>query len=158
MCVCVCVCAQSPSTVWLFVIPWTVATRLLCPWYFPGKNTGVGCYFLLHNNNNNKINQTLDTDTELGDIKWQELNACCLSEMACYGVKLSSLFRTSSYKVKTGYPSCWYEKKKYLLILCQMPRILFPLFWLTVWPLPEMHPSFSREDNIIVHLFATCLP
>ena len=20
---------------------------LLCPWYFPGKNTGVGCHFLL---------------------------------------------------------------------------------------------------------------
>ena len=22
-------------------------TRLFCPWNFPGKNTGVGCYFLL---------------------------------------------------------------------------------------------------------------
>ena len=22
--------------------------RLLCPWNFPGKNTGVGCLFLLH--------------------------------------------------------------------------------------------------------------
>ena len=22
-------------------------TRLLCPWYFPGKNTGMGCRFLL---------------------------------------------------------------------------------------------------------------
>ena len=22
-------------------------TKLLCPWDFPGKNTGVGCYFLL---------------------------------------------------------------------------------------------------------------
>ena len=21
--------------------------RLLCPWHFPGKNTGVGCHFLL---------------------------------------------------------------------------------------------------------------
>ena len=21
-------------------------TRLLCPWNFPGKHTGVGCYFL----------------------------------------------------------------------------------------------------------------
>ena len=25
---------------------WTVA-RQLCPWDSPGKNTGVGCYFLL---------------------------------------------------------------------------------------------------------------
>ena len=28
--------------------PWTVAHQLLCPWDFPGKNTGVGCCFLLH--------------------------------------------------------------------------------------------------------------
>ena len=27
--------------------PWTVAARLFCPWDFPGKNTGVGCYSLL---------------------------------------------------------------------------------------------------------------
>ena len=27
--------------------PWTVATRLLCPWDFPGKSTGMGCHFLL---------------------------------------------------------------------------------------------------------------
>ena len=30
-----------------FVTPWTVVPRLLCPWDFPGKNTGVGCNFLL---------------------------------------------------------------------------------------------------------------
>ena len=27
--------------------PWTIAYRLLRPWDFPGKNTGVGCHFLL---------------------------------------------------------------------------------------------------------------
>ena len=35
------------SHVQLFVAPWTVATRLLCPWNFPGKNTGVSLRFLL---------------------------------------------------------------------------------------------------------------
>ena len=29
------------------VTPWTVAHQALCPWDFPGKNTGVGCHFLL---------------------------------------------------------------------------------------------------------------
>ena len=39
---------KSFSRVRLFVTPWTVAcTRLLCPWDFPGKNTGVGCDCLL---------------------------------------------------------------------------------------------------------------
>ena len=27
--------------------PWTAAPRLLCPWDPPGKDTGVGCRFLL---------------------------------------------------------------------------------------------------------------
>ena len=30
-----------------FVTPWSVAARLLCPWNFPGKNTGVGRHFFL---------------------------------------------------------------------------------------------------------------
>ena len=33
-----------------FVTPWAVATRLFCPWNFPGKNIGVGCHFLLQGN------------------------------------------------------------------------------------------------------------
>ena len=44
--VCVCVCVPL-SCVQLFATPWTVATRLLCPWDSPGKNTGVGCHVLL---------------------------------------------------------------------------------------------------------------
>ena len=38
---------QSLSHVQLFETLWTVAHRLLCLWDFPGKNTGVGCHFLL---------------------------------------------------------------------------------------------------------------
>ena len=34
------------SRVRLFTIPWTVV--YLLPWDFPGKSTGVGCHFLLH--------------------------------------------------------------------------------------------------------------
>ena len=41
-------CVLSPfSCVGLFATPQTVATSLLCPWDFPGKNTGVGCHGLL---------------------------------------------------------------------------------------------------------------
>ena len=35
------------SSVWLFVTLWTVATRLLCLWDSPDKNTGVGCHAFL---------------------------------------------------------------------------------------------------------------
>ena len=42
----VCVLSHD-SHVWLSVTLWTVASRLLCPWDSPGKNTGVGCHCLL---------------------------------------------------------------------------------------------------------------
>ena len=43
-----CVKVKSLSRVRLFVIPWTVTYQaVLHSWDFPGKNTGVGCHFLL---------------------------------------------------------------------------------------------------------------
>ena len=38
-------CAKALSRVWLFCNPWTLATSLLFPWDFPGKNTGSGLPF-----------------------------------------------------------------------------------------------------------------
>ena len=40
-------CAQSLSCIWLIVTPCTIACQLLCPYNFPGKNTGADCHFLL---------------------------------------------------------------------------------------------------------------
>ena len=39
VCVCVCVCVCYLLSCFQFC--------LICPWNFPGKNTGVGCHFLL---------------------------------------------------------------------------------------------------------------
>ena len=39
--------AHSLCHVWLFAAAWTVACRLLSLWNSPGKNTGMGCHFLL---------------------------------------------------------------------------------------------------------------
>ena len=33
--------------IWLCYYHLVPSTRFLCPWDFPGKNTGVGCHFLL---------------------------------------------------------------------------------------------------------------
>ena len=41
----VCVCVFS--CVWLCATLWTITRWLLCPWDSPGKNTGMGCHFLL---------------------------------------------------------------------------------------------------------------
>ena len=50
VCVCVCVCVHPLSHSVVSnssVTPWTLLARLLHPWDFPGRNTGVGCHFLL---------------------------------------------------------------------------------------------------------------
>ena len=39
-------CVQLSATPWTLCNPMEL-TRLLCPWDSPGKNTGVGCHFLL---------------------------------------------------------------------------------------------------------------
>ena len=45
---CVCVCAHVHALSRVYLRPYGLEpTRLLCPWSFPGKNTGVGCCFLL---------------------------------------------------------------------------------------------------------------
>ena len=36
-----------PHGIWGVGGIWDPPTRLLCPWDFPGKGTGVGCHFLL---------------------------------------------------------------------------------------------------------------
>jgi len=46
MCVC-CSSVQLLSCVQLFATPWTIPTRILCPWNSPGKNTGVGSHSFL---------------------------------------------------------------------------------------------------------------
>ena len=38
---------ESLSHVWLFATPWAVAYQAPFSWNFPGKNTRVGCHFLL---------------------------------------------------------------------------------------------------------------
>ena len=43
-CLLACACF---SRIQLFATPSTVSHQLLCPWDFPGKNTGVSCHFLL---------------------------------------------------------------------------------------------------------------
>ena len=40
-------CAQLLSCVWLFVTPWTIAHQAPQSMRCSGKNTGVGCHFLL---------------------------------------------------------------------------------------------------------------
>ena len=76
-CVCVLSCSAVSDS---FVTPWTVASRLLCPCNFPGKNTGAGCHFLLQG-----IFSAQGSNLHL--LHWQvySLSLCHLESPLCDG-------------------------------------------------------------------------
>ena len=51
VCLCVCVCVCVLSYIWLFQPYRLQPSKLLCPCSSPGKNTGVGCHFLIQGSN-----------------------------------------------------------------------------------------------------------
>ena len=70
------------SRVRLFVILWTVAARLLCPWDSSGKNTGVGCHSLPQG-----IFQVQGSNPDLLDCRWILSYLSHLgSPMSVYGI------------------------------------------------------------------------
>ena len=62
------------------------STRLLYPWDFPGKSTGVGCYCLLHCYHNKftiKTTQKVGSNLELEEQKNQPLACVPLPSSSC---------------------------------------------------------------------------
>ena len=90
MCVCVCACVHSVMSDSLQTHGLQPA-RLLCPWDFPGKNTGVGCHFLLY-----------------GVFPTQELNLCCLQLLHWQAdpVPLCHLGSPKAYELQGISASC----------------------------------------------------
>ena len=100
LCVPVLVIKSCPT----LVIPWTMPARLLCPWDSPGKNTGVGCHFLLQ-----------------GIFPTQESNLGLLHcRQKIY--QLSYVTTTNKFKNQLGYFTNYVSLSRYLTSL----RISFP--------------------------------
>ena len=90
-CVCVCACVRAcvhsvakscPTLLWPYGL---YPSKLLCPWSFPGKNTGVGCHFFLQ-----EICLTQGSHSRLLHCRWVlyhwatgEAHYCMLGEFYC---------------------------------------------------------------------------
>ena len=87
LCVCMCVCAQSCLTL---CKPMDLQpARLLCPWNFPSKNTGVGCHSLFQG-----IFPTQGSNpSNLGLLHWQaDLPIVAPGKLIWFLCKQSHLF------------------------------------------------------------------
>ena len=81
--------AQLLSHVWLFATPWPA--KLLCPWNFPGKNSGVGCHFLFQG-----IFLTQGSNPGIGEVRTQSLRTLCWGNLLRVGVTKTQGWNFSS--------------------------------------------------------------
>ena len=86
--------------------------RLLCPWDFPGKNTGVGCHFLLQ-----------------GIFPTQELN---LGLLHCRQITYQQSYFTLCNIIYGGKFFNNFETLKYVLVLCKHPLCNNCINYLTI--------------------------
>ena len=125
----------SLSRVRFFASPWTVAhqavvsnsvrphrrppTRLPRPWDSPGKNTGVGCHFLLRCMKVESVSEVAQSCLTLSDLM-----DCSLPDSSVHGIfqarVLWIIAKTADILVRFPYPSILshYHQQSLVLRLC----------------------------------------
>ena len=96
-------------------------TRLLCPWDFPGNNTGVGCHALLQG-----ICSTWRLNPHLFRLHWQ-VGSLPLATWEAYTMHLCPVFLPSSMYNFVSWscldlPHCWLT-----------PQLRWHLLWAARW-------------------------
>ena len=103
------------SCVRLFATPWTIACQALCPWDSPGKNTGVGCRFLLQG-----IFLTQGSNLRLLPGRWI-LYRCTITELVTKGWQSSlalqapahlGVFSARGCPLPPPWTHCLYSSRK----------------------------------------------
>ena len=122
-------------------------TKLLCPWDFPGKNTGVGCHFLLQGT-------FLTQGSNLRLLHW-EADSLPLSDLqfssvqSLSRVRLFATPRTAARQASLSIINSWSSLKlmsidsvmpsNHLILCC--PLLLLP-------PIPPSIRVFSNESAL----------
>ena len=84
-------CGQRLGRARLFATLWAAAARLLCPWDSPGKNTAVGCHFLLPGIFPTRGQTCISCISYIGrpilyPLTTCEVHACLREDLKCYFV------------------------------------------------------------------------
>ena len=91
----------------------TVDARFLCPWDSPGKNTGVGCHFLLQ-----------------GIFPIQGSNSCLLMSSALWGGFLTTRANWKAAKRRSRWETPIFRRKEVVLYTLTSTFFFFQLGYL----------------------------
>ena len=111
-------------------------TRLPCPWDSPGKNTGVGCQFLLHCMSVKSESEVAQSCPTLRDPM-----DCSLPDSSVHGIFQASVLEWGAISLSNG-------------ILLQMPKqtksdVNFKIYFF----FQEALVKIKKNTNNIVHYF-----
>ena len=132
--------------------------RLPRPWDSPGKNTGVGCHFLLQCmkvKSESEVTQSCPTLSDPMD--------CSLPGSSAHGIFQARVLVTMSISTINYiyqrdqqfkcFPDCTW-RSTWMLEFLIISRFIFPL-WLIQWLLQLMMSTFLRYHNILRSNIAT---
>ena len=141
---CVCVHVQSCLTLRKHM-DCSLATRLLCPWDFLRKNTGVGCHFLLQGIfpiQGSKLHLLCFLRWQVDSLAWHHLESPLNSYFKsisigkiCYTGLLSFYFFAFIWHALDYYFPCVTD-----WCLHPLPQIICWSFKLLVWPYLQLGP------------------
>ena len=130
------------SRVQLFATHGLQPSRLLCPWDFPGKNTGVGCHFLLPRIFLTQGSNPLGRQTL---YHWATWEAICIL-FICNSSLLFFFFQLSrDFSILIVF-----SKKCLLVLLIISFWCCFLFCWLLTWPLSLYASSLLRFYYLVV--------
>ena len=125
-------------------------TRLPCPWDSPGKNTGVGCHFLLQCmkvKSEREVAQSCPTLSDPMDytLPGSSIHGIFQARVLEWGAIAFSEVFTSCYQKQVGIWLCWLQY--YLSFLWSSNKDL----WRRQWnPTPVFLPGESRGQRSLV--------
>ena len=76
--------------------PWNIACQALCPWDFPGKNTGVDCHFLFQGTNAGHVCSIPGWGTKISHAE----------EQLCYLAPTTEPLRSGALEPQLEKPLC----------------------------------------------------
>ena len=129
------------SGVQLFETLWTVACRFFCSWAFPGRNTGVGCHFLLQ-----RIFSTQGQNPRLRHILHQQVGSLPLNHLGSPITWHSSSFISFPPQSTTSPLSPLLTNTIAIHPAAQARKKSQPSFFLSLC-IPPPHLPFSRSDS-----------